>query len=106
MHAHRVGRVVPDENASVTDNLQAPPVHTLEVVEMTLGEHARLEMDRHLREVLGVAGEVAQVTCRAENLGRLPEEPAQIVQLVDGIEENAATQRGAYRIVVAIIPSR
>ena len=73
---------------------------------MNLTQQPRLEAERHLRQILRIARQVAVVPRRADDLGRLPEEPAQVVELVNGVEQDAATQRGADRIVVPIVAAR
>ena len=42
----------------------------------------------------------------AEHLADLAEEPAEVVQLVDGVEEDTAALRGPHGVVLAIVPSR
>ena len=103
---HGMRREVPHNRPRGADDLQAAAVVPLEVVEVNLTQQPRLEAERHLRQVLRIARQVAVVPRRADDLGRLPEEPAQVVELVNGVEQDAATQRGADRIVVPIVAAR
>src|SRR3989454_12507256 len=103
VHGDRLRDVVPGDHAVLADEVTGAPVGALEVVEVDIGNRAVVEAQQNVGVVLGVDLEARDAAGVREHLARSTEEPGQVIELMDRVEDDAAAHRLSRAVALAVI---
>src|SRR4029077_3185387 len=100
--AHLAGAVIPMNRALVADNLAAAAIGALDIVEMNFADGAVLKAQKDRRRVFGIDFEPAELAGKADYVHNFTDQPADIIDLVNRIQDDTTAELAACAVAPAI----